>query len=91
MFSTEQISTRLIMETSTTALAKKSDEKDDLSQVKLLPPAFSPINFSAGCYILPDRVIFIGYRQEHSAVEIFSRETTNFMQNIFDFMWKTIA
>jgi len=85
------IRTRLVMETSPTAHERKAGEANDLSQVKLLPPAFSPLNFSGGCYILPDRTIFIAYRQEQAAVEIFSKEINNFMQNIFEFLWKAIA
>ena len=85
------IHTRLIMETSMIAEQRKSDEGKTLTEVKLLPPAFSPLQFSAGCYILSDRVIFIGYRKEHIATEIFSQEIREFMQTIFDFMWKVIT
>lgn len=85
------IHTRLIMETSSIAEQRKSEQEKTLSEVKLLPPAFSTLRFSAGCYILPDRTIFISYRKEHTATEIFSKEITNFMQTIFDFMWKVIA
>jgi sugar-specific transcriptional regulator TrmB len=87
----KDIHTRLIMETSDIAEQRKRNETKDLSEVKLLPPAFSSLPFSAGTYILPDRVIFISYRKEHTATEIFSREISEFMQVIFDFMWKTIA
>lgn len=85
------IRTRLIMETSMAAEARKEQQGKTLSEVKLLPPAFSPLVFSAGCYILPDRVVFVSYRKEHVAMEIFSKEITSFMQNIFNFMWKTIS
>jgi sugar-specific transcriptional regulator TrmB len=84
------INTRLIMETSVTAERRKQEKIQTASEVKLLPPAFSPLSFTAGCYILQDRVIFISYRKEHLATEIFSKEITNFMQNIFNFMWKTL-
>lgn len=85
------IRTRLILETSMVAEARKEDASKTLSEVKLLPPAFSPLVFSAGCYILPDRVIFISYKKEHVATEIISKEITSFMQNIFNFMWKTLG
>lgn len=85
------IHTRLIMETSTTGERRKKDERMTHSDVKLLPAAFSSLQFSAGCYILPDRVIFVSYRREHAATEIFSHEIVNFMQTIFNFMWKVIA
>ena len=85
------IRTRLIMETSEVAEARKEGGAKDLSEVKLIPPAFLPLHFSAGCYIFPDRVIFISYRKEHSATEIFSKEMSEFMQTIFNFMWKMIA
>jgi len=85
------IATRLIMETSTIAEQRKKDQAKTLSEVKLLPPAFSSLRFSAGTYILPDRVIFVSYRKEHVATEIFSKEISEFMQTIFDFMWKVIA
>ena len=78
------------METSIVAESRKAEEAKTLSEVKLLPPAFSPLVFSAGCYILQDRVIFISYKKEHIATEIFSKEITSFMQNIFNFMWKTL-
>jgi sugar-specific transcriptional regulator TrmB len=84
------IKTRLIMETSLVSESRKQ-ESNNLSEIKFLPPAFSPLNFSSGCYILPDRVVFVSYKREHTAVEIFSTETINFMQNIFNFMWKTIS
>ncbi|RJQ29761.1 hypothetical protein C4571_00605 [Candidatus Parcubacteria bacterium] len=85
------IRTRLIMETSNVAEQRKREQEKTLSEVKLLPPAFSTLRFSAGCYILSDRTIFISYRKEHTATEIFSKEITSFMQTIFDFMWKVIA
>lgn len=85
------IKTRLVMETSPIAEARKMDQAKTLSETKLLPPAFSTALFSAGCYILPDRVIFISYRKEHVATEIFSKEITAFMQNIFNFLWKSIS
>lgn len=85
------IHTRLVTETSMIAEARKSDKEKTLSEVKLLPPAFSPLSWTAGCYILPDRVIFISYKKEHVAVEIFSKEISSFMQNIFNFMWKMLA
>lgn len=84
------INTRLIMETSVIAEKRKQEKLQTASEVKLLPPAFSLLSFTAGCYILQDRVIFISYRKEHLATEIFSKEITNFMQNIFNFMWKTL-
>jgi HTH-type transcriptional regulator, sugar sensing transcriptional regulator len=85
------IHTRLILETSDVAEQRKRNEGKDLSEVKLLPPAFTSLHFSAGTYILPDRVIFISYRKEHTATEIFSKEISEFMQTIFEFMWKVIA
>lgn len=85
------IHTRLIMETSDTAEGRKESQAKDLSEVKLIPPAFLPLRFSAGCYILPDRVIFISYKKDHTATEIFSKEISEFMQTIFNFMWKMIA
>jgi len=85
------IRTRLIMETSNIAEQRKQDQEKTLSEVKLLPPAFSSLQFSAGSYILPDRVIFISYRKEHTATEIFSNEISAFMQTIFNFMWRVIA
>lgn len=85
------IHTRLIMETSDIAEKRKQTQAKDLSEAKLLPPAFSSLHFSAGTYILADRTIFISYRKEHIATEIFSNEISEFMQTIFDFMWKTIA
>jgi hypothetical protein len=85
------IHTRLIMETSDVAERRKGGQAKDLSEVKLLPPAFSSLQFSAGTYILPDRVVFVSYRKEHTATEIFSKEISEFMQTIFDFMWKVIA
>jgi len=87
----KNIHTRLIMETSDIAEQRKKSEARYLSEVKLLPPAFSSLHFSAGTYILPDRTIFVSYRKEHVATEIFSKEISNFMQTIFDFMWKVIA
>jgi len=85
------IRTRLIMETSKIAEERKEDQAKTLSEIKLLPPAFSPLQFSAGCYILPDRVIFVNYQKEHTATEIFSKEMASFMKTIFDFMWKMLA
>jgi len=79
------------METSLIAEARKTEKDKTLSEVKLMPPAFSPLSCSAGCYILPDRVIFISYRKEHVGTEIFSKEITSFMQTIFNFMWKTLS
>jgi sugar-specific transcriptional regulator TrmB len=85
------IRTRLIMEHSPVAEQRKSEEVDTLSETKLLPPAFSSLTFSAGCYILPDRVIFISYRKEHAATEILSEETVAFMQTLFNCIWKMIS
>jgi len=85
------IHTRLMIETSDIAEQRKENEARDLSEVKIIPPAFLSLRFSAGCYILPDRVIFISYNKNHVAIEIFSKEISEFMQTIFNFMWKMIA
>ncbi len=89
--SAKGIRTRLIVETSSIAQMRKKDEIKDLSEIKFLPPAFSSLDFSAGAYIFPDRVVFVSYRKEHVATEMFSAGISAFMQTIFDFMWKVIA
>lgn len=85
------IHTRMIVETSDMSISRKNEQSKTLSEVKLLPPAFSPLSFSAGCYILPERVIFVSYRKEHVATELYSKEISSFMQTIFNLLWKTLT
>lgn len=84
------IRTRLILESSETALGRKAHQRETYSEVKIIPPALG-WKFTAGCYIFPDRVIFIAYREERVALEMISAEVAGLMKTMFEFMWRSIG
>lgn len=86
----KKIMTRLILGHSPPALARKRAEEETYSEVKIIPPGLH-WSATAGCYIFEDRVIFLGYKKEHIAVEIQSKEIAQLMQMNFEFMWRFLA
>jgi len=84
------IRTRMIVERSEQGVRRKRQERATLSDVKVLPPAFS-MPFTSGCYIFSESVIFVAYRREHVAVEILSPEITSMMKMLFNFLWRSIG
>lgn len=84
------IKTRLLLEHSPTALERKAQEADTYSEVKIIPPGMG-IGMTAGCYIFKHKVIFIAYKEERVAVEIFSSEIASLMKVMFEFMWRFLA
>ncbi len=84
------IKTRMILEHSSVALARKAEEQTAFSEVKIIPPGFG-WKFSAGCYIFKDRVIFIAYKKDLVACEIISAEITQLMTMMFEFMWRFLS
>ena len=86
----KKIKTRLILEHSSTSLARKEREEQTYSEVKIIPPGLR-WSVAAGCYIFKDRVIFLGYKREQIAVEILSEEIAQLQQMNFEFMWRFLS
>ena len=84
------IRTRLILEHSPAALARKAQAEATNSEVKIVPQSF-PWKLSAGCYIFEDRVIFIAYQKEHVACEIHSAEIASLQHLVFEFLWNALV
>jgi HTH-type transcriptional regulator, sugar sensing transcriptional regulator len=84
------IHTRLLLEHSQTARERKVGESATNSEVKIIPPALCS-DISAGCYIFKQKVIFLAYRKEHVACEIYSQEIAGLLQMMFNFIWHFLA
>lgn len=84
-----KIKTKLILETSSTAIERKKRGPKDFSEVKLLPKRIT-WPYGAGIYILPNKVIILGYKKEYFSVEIESKEIADFQRMIFEFMWSVL-